>query len=249
MPVKVYNNSVLSRVIGLVTLPIGFYLTGSIAYNEYYRKFGPKRKYLESQLYRDINKEKLSNMSSRRESLVETVRKLVEVVPGAVATTQTIFTENVVWRDPVTTIKGKDNLMDIFRLLPMFVKDVQTATFEVIHYEDHVRIVYDRQVQFTNGSQAHRESSLTLHLQKQDDGEERINELIDEWQDIPILDTSNNAFFGPGISFIRIARTKYTLWNDKLFTKLKNIRNKDTDDESTDLSKYLETPKPKFACK
>ena len=247
-----YDINAIKRIIGLITISSGSYFASAIAYNEYHQKFGPKRRYMESPFYQDDNKQALMKMCSCRDNLVGTLRKLVEIVPVPTNTVHTIFTDNVVWKDPVTTIKGKDDLTHIFNILPKFIKEVKTTTFDVVHYEDHIRIVFVRKIKYITGSPADRESSIILNLRTEPDGEERIHELIDEWNDVPLLCRKNNILFGWPLDLIRSWRVKYALLNDKLHAKVMHFYEGNSDEENVDYemySKYLETPKPKYAGK
>ena len=124
---------------------------------------------------------------------------------------------------------------------------LQTTTFEPVHYSDHVRISYVRHLVFALGAKYDRESSLIVKLRtdsKEDGDKEKICELTDEWNSVPLVDRTNSILFGHFSELLRVYYTKFELFKDS-FRSRKSQNNENMENAAI----LLETPSPKHAVK
>lgn len=248
-----FSTNAIKRIVGLVLLPPISYVAAAHAYVDYKQRWGTKRRYPESQLYLEKNSSELQEICQRRQKLIESLRDLIEIVPESEdgkpdrvrVVDSSIFTDDVVWKDPLMTVLGKEDLTRVLTMLPKYIRECESATFDVVHYSDYVRISHVRNIHFATGSKCDRESSLTVKLKVETpNDEEKICELIDEWNSVPLVDRTNSTVFGLVSELMRIYFTKFELFKDS-FRSEKHT----SSDGAEDYSKYLEKPEPKYAGK
>jgi len=247
-----FGRTATNRIVAFVLLPPFTYVAAAQVYIDYRVKWGTKRRYPESPLYLESNsKDLLAKISEKRKKLLECLQKSLEVAddddrPLTRAVKNDIYTEDVVWRDPLMTIKGREDLTRVLTMLPRYILKCETTEFEPVHYNDYVRVSYARRLVFANKANYDRESSLIVKLRTESEetsGEEKIYELTDEWNSVPLVDRTNSTLFGHFSELLRVYFTKFELLKESF----RNRKSQNHSENAENQAILLETPSPKHA--
>jgi len=246
-----FGRTATSRIVAFVLLPPFTYVAAAQVYIDFRVKWGTKRRHPESPLYLESNSKDLAEISEKRKKLLKCLQKSLEVAddddqPLTRAVNNDIYTEDVVWRDPLMTIKGKEDLTRVLAMLPRYILKCETTEFEPVHYSDHVRISYARRLVFANKANFDRESSLIVKLRTEPEetgGEEKICELTDEWNSVPLVDRTNSILFGHFSELLRVYFTKFELLKESF----RNSKSQNSSENAENQAILLETPSPKYA--
>jgi len=248
-----FGRTATSRIVAFVLIPPFTYVAAAQVYIDYRVRLGTKRRYPESPLYLENNRKDLLAISEKRKKLLECLQKSLEVADDGDDQLLTrvvkndIYTEDVVWRDPLMTIKGREDLTRVLTMLPRYILKCETTAFEPVHYSDHVRISYARRLVFANKANYDRESSLIVKLrtgsEEENGGEEKICELTDEWNSVPLVDRTNSILFGHFSELLRVYFTKFELLKETF----RNRKSQNHSDNAENQAILLETPSPKHA--